>query len=200
MIEIQWVVVPLSFHKYARFRRSLKAYTLEYLNDNSKSIPIGYYDDLEDGLSLAYEMGIASSTTPEVKSIKYLVDHKHDDNCYPLASCSTVSQTVSSRNTVRADENEGDNLHCFTCVVKCNICNGSVSGVVYDSGNYYNIYNRCTSAAQSKAVQSFKLNHLVNGRCRSKGYQCGKDEGECEVTDIGTLSSGDTIISATIEF
>ncbi len=145
-------------------------------------------------------MGQAESAASiENVNITYTVNHTHGDYCYPEATWEDGYFTESHRDS-DLNAGDGDNIHYYNYYIKCTGCGQYTGATAVDSGHYYTKAAQCRQAAKNKAILQYKANHLRGGVCPYAGYKCGKEEGECKVTDVKQLGSGDEVLSATIEF
>ncbi len=160
---------------------------LAYFSDNSNSISDGYYFGMDDAISTAYQIGItdaATGTNVSNVEVVYHVNHTHETYCYPIASYSGPYRSNPDMTYDNGVTHSGNKASYV-----CTICGGSFSGTSHGS----------MTDAERDGLSSFYA-HLSGGRCTRKGYQCGKDAGEQEVTDVSILGAGDSVVSATITY
>lgn len=120
-----------------------------------------------------YAKGVADSKSTSAK-ITYTINHVHGDYCYPIPTAQYSSSHKDGGPYKRS--------------VTCSVCGAYFS---HTSGGGW---------PSDEQVYGPYYEHLVNGRCTAKGYQCGKVHGNRTTTDVKTLGSGDSLVSANIQF
>ena len=145
---------------------------------------------MNEAIDTAYQMGVTDGATGSKTKdvdVTYTVAHTHGDYCYPIASKTERAWRDDPHYLGGGDWSE----HGIIAQVTCNVCGAYWRGDVADDYRYDVAYQYPRNAY---------ANHLRLGRCPNKGYQCGKTAGEYTTTDVTTLGTGDSVLSATIKY
>ena len=162
---------------------------MAYLSDNSNSIPNAYYEELDDAISTAYQMGLtagATNTNLGNVTVTYTVQHAHVDGCY---SRGKPAYYISSHST----END-DGRTKYYGYATCSVC-----GKSWHCSLGYKDWGTLEGDALYDAKAS---GHISNGMCYNTAptLSCGKTPGTYTTTDTATLGVGDTVTKAEITF
>lgn len=158
----------------------LSASVLEYLSDNTKTIEDGYYEDLNSAIDTAYQMGLtagATNTNLDNVTVTYTIKHTHGSYCRAVRSLSIDYQNQSTSSGGKKQFRVKG--HCTAC------------GKTFDSG----WYDADSYSAPSNVVYSLYGSHSCN-----PPLICGKEEGTRTTTDSSSLTAGDEVVSAVIDF
>ena len=182
---------------------TLKALALAYLADNNTEIRDGIYLDYKDAIDSAYAKGVTDgktgSETKEVDVI-YHINHTHGSYCYPTAEPVFVNDKSETKSEYDSDRGTHYNNYGYTAWYKCSVC-GATYSATRSTTHKWDFDDGLKSQARTDAYNKVRNNHLVNGTyCPASGYQCGKEDGEQDITDGSVLGAGDTVVSATIKY
>ena len=181
----------------------MKALALAYLADNNTEIRDGIYLDYKDAIDSAYAKGVTDgktgSETKEVDVI-YHINHTHGSYCYPTAEPVFVNDKSETKSEYDSDRGTHYNNYGYTAWYKCSVC-GATYSATRSTTHKWDFDDGLKSQARTDAYNKVRNNHLVNGTyCPASGYQCGKEDGEQDITDGSVLGAGDTVVSATIKY
>lgn len=158
----------------------LNASVLDYLGDSTKKIEDGYYEDLNSAIDTAYQMGLtagATNTNLDNVTVTYTIKHTHGSYCRAVRSLSIDYQNQSTSSGGKKQFRVKG--HCTAC------------GKTFDSG----WYDADSYSAPSNVVYSLYGSHSCN-----PPLICGKEEGTRTTTDSSSLTAGDEVVSAVIDF
>lgn len=160
------------------------AYDTGYSTGYSAGNSAGY----NSGYNAGYAQGVAKAQSTTA-TVTYTVRHTHVDGCYSRGKAAYF---------IQSHDQEYDADWGSTKVYGYATC--SVCGQQWHcSGGPDADWRSLAGDAEAKARDS---GHLVNGMCynTTPSLSCGKTEGIRTTTNTATLGTGDTVISAVVNF
>ena len=183
--------------------RTLSAIALSYLADANTPIETAWYTDIKDAIDSAYAKGFTDGSTgsnPVPVDVIYHINHTHGSYCYPTAEPVFVNDKSETKSEYDSDRGTHYNDYGYTAWYKCSVC-GATYSATRSTTHEWDFDDGLKSQARTDAYNKVRNNHLVNGTyCPANGYQCGKEDGEQDITDVSVLGAGDSVVSATIMY
>ena len=158
---------------------------------------------MDEAISTAYQMGITDASTGNSignVQVTYNVVHTHGNYCYPEAYATNYRDNSYKADYYDSDYNSHYDVYYHRYSCQCSVCgrtfNGNGGSRAYGNGGRS---SSMIAAAIADAENKF-YSHLSGGRCTAGGLQCGKSEGEQQITDVTLLGAGDNVVSAVIVY